>query len=92
MFSKPGSALGTVYPNFSKLAQVCLSLPLNTADCERDLSTMRRIKTCLRSQLKNTKLNNCMRITMDNSTLETFDFTTKNIDRRNCMNLALLLC
>ena len=24
-----------VYPNFVKLAQVCLTLPISTADCER---------------------------------------------------------
>ncbi len=74
MLSKTGSALSTIYPNFSKLAQVCLCIPLSTADCERAFSTMKRIKTRLRSQLKNKTLNNCMRISMEGSSLEYFDF------------------
>ena len=36
-----------VYPKFVKLAQVCLTLPISTADCERAFSTMRRIKSRL---------------------------------------------
>ena len=49
------SVLSTVYPNFCKLAQVCL-LPRNTADCERAFSTMRRVKSHLRSQMNNSTL------------------------------------
>ena len=45
------SVLSTVYPNFCKLAQVCLFLPLNTADCERVFSTIRRVKSCQQSQM-----------------------------------------
>ena len=68
------SVLSTLYPNFCKLAQVCLLLPLNTADCERAFSTMHRVKSRLRSQINNSTLNNCMRISMEGHPLEIFDF------------------
>ena len=76
MLSDHGSALSTVYPNFNKLAQVCLLLPLNTAGCERAFSTMRRVKSRLRSQMNNSTLNNCMRISMEGPPFETFNFDT----------------
>lgn len=42
--------LSLVYANLSKLAQVSLVLPIGTTDCEQGFSTMKRIKTRLRSQ------------------------------------------
>ena len=39
------STLGLTYPNFVKLAQVYLTLPISTADCKRAFSTMHQIKT-----------------------------------------------
>ena len=59
------STLELTYPNFVKLAQVCLTLPISTADCKRAFSTMRRIKTRLRSEMCNSTLNHCMRISME---------------------------
>ena len=79
MLSACGSALSTLYPNFSKLAQVCSLLPLSTVDCERAFSTMRRIKSRLRSQMNNSTLNNCIRISMEGPSLENFDFE-KSLD------------
>ena len=37
------TTLSLAYSNFVKLAQVCLTLPISTADCERAFSTTRRI-------------------------------------------------
>ena len=68
------TALLLAYPNFVKLAQVCLTLPISTADCERAFSTMRRIKTRLRSEMNNTTLNHCMRISIEGPKLQNFDF------------------
>ena len=51
------ATISVVYPNLSKLAQVFMALPIGTADCERGFSTMKRIKTCLRSQMSNVALN-----------------------------------
>ena len=75
------SVLSIVYPNFCKLAQVCLILPLSTADCERAFSTtcMRRVKSRLRSQMNNSTLNHCMQISMEGHPLERFDFN-KSVD------------
>ena len=63
-----------VYPNLSKLAQICLVLPIGTADCERRFSTMKRIKTRLRSQMSNITLNHCMRISMEGEAFDKLDF------------------
>ena len=63
------NVLSTVYPNFSKLATACLLLPLNTVDCERAFSSMHRIKSCIRSQMNNSTLNHCMRISIEDVSL-----------------------
>ena len=70
------TTLSLAYPNFVKLAQVCLTLPISTADCEREFSTMRRIKTRLRSEMNNATLNHCMRISIEGPPLQEFDFDT----------------
>ena len=67
------NVISTLFPNFSKIAQVCLLLPLSTAECERAFSSMRRIKTRLRSQMNNATLS-CMRISLEGQPLEDFDF------------------
>ena len=46
----------TMYPELSKLAQICLIIPVSTADCERGFSAMARVKTKLRNQMKNSTL------------------------------------
>ena len=70
------TSISVVYPNLSKLAQVFMALPISTADCERGFSTMKIIKTRLRSQMSNVTLNQCMRISMEAPALDTFDFDT----------------
>jgi hypothetical protein len=39
-------------PILSKLASIALIAPVSTADCEREFSTMNRIKTDPRNRLK----------------------------------------
>ena len=46
----------TKYPNLSKVVGCCLSLPHSNASVERTFSHLRRIKTDIRSSLKNTSL------------------------------------
>ena len=70
------STVSVVYPNLSKLAQVFLVLPVSTADCERGFSTMKRIKSRLRSQMTNETLNHCMHASIEAPALQTFDFDT----------------
>ena len=45
-----------------------------TADCERACSIMCRIKSRLRSEISNSTLNHCMRISMEGLPLQEFDF------------------
>ena len=68
------STLELTYPNFVKLSQVCLTLPISTADCEKAFSTMHRIKTRLRSEVYNSILNHCIRISMEGPPLQLFNF------------------
>ena len=49
-------------------------LTIATEYCERAFSTMRRVKSRLRSQMNNSTLNNCIRISMEGPPLETFNF------------------
>ena len=57
------STIPTVYPYLSKPApQVFLASTISTVDCEQGFSTMKRIKTHLRSRTSNVTLNHCMRI------------------------------
>jgi len=46
-----------VYPNMYKLLQVALTLPISSATCERSFSTMRRIKTWMRSTMVENRFN-----------------------------------
>ena len=79
LLAKSDTTISTVNPNFCKLSQIFLTLPVSTADCERTFSTMKRIKTRLRSQMTNNTLNHCMRVSMEGLPLVDFDFD-KSID------------
>lgn len=63
-----------LYPNLSKLAKICLILPVSTADCERSFSAMKRIKTDLRNRMNTTTLDALMRICIEGPPLNEFDF------------------
>ena len=71
-----GSTISTAYPNLSKVAQICLILPISTADCERGFSTMKSIKARLQSMMSNVTLNHCMRISMKGQPFDKFDVDT----------------
>ena len=66
----------TLYPNLSKLAKVCLILPVSTADCERSFSTMKRVKTELRNRMNTSTLDALMIIRIEGPPLCEFDFDT----------------
>ena len=53
-------SLGSAYPQLLKLAQICLILPVSTADCERGFSAMVRVKSKLRNEMSNKTLNCCL--------------------------------
>ncbi|XP_073435108.1 zinc finger protein 862-like [Dendrobates tinctorius] len=71
-----------VYPEFSALASIALTLPLSTASCERGFSTQNRIKSKKRSRLTDIHLEDLSRISeegpsfsLTNETVQcSFDF------------------
>ena len=66
--------LGSLYPNLCKLAQICLILPVSTADCEQAFSTMKRVKTPLRNSLNTKILDALLRIPIEGPDMSDFDF------------------
>lgn len=63
-----------LYPNMSKLAQICCVLPTHTADCERDFSQLKFIKTVLRNRMKEQTLDAIIRIVIEGPTVHEFPF------------------
>ena len=61
-------------PNLLKILQSCVTIPMNTAKCERGFSTQNRIKTKLRTRLNNQSLVDLMRISEDGPPLKDFNF------------------
>ena len=69
------STMHQMYPQLSKLTQICIIIPVRTADCERGLvSAMARVKTKLRNEMKNSTLNHCLRILIEGPHIQEFDF------------------
>ena len=68
------STVKSMYPNLSTLATICQIIPVTTVDCERGFSTMKRIKTRLRSVMKMATLDSLMRISIEGADLEHYDF------------------
>lgn len=68
----PGMA--ALYPNLSRLASIALLLPLSTAEGERVFSGLKRVKTILRNRMKESTLENILRIQREGPPLEEFDF------------------
>ena len=52
------------YPNFWKLVQALLVLPVNTAACERGFSKLKIVKTDRRNRLSSQQLNNLMTVSL----------------------------
>ena len=61
--------LNTLYPNLNILASICL-VPVTTVDCERAVSTMKRVKTRLRSVMKTQTLDCLVRISIEGPELD----------------------
>ena len=59
------TAISIAYPNCSKLAQIGLLF-----------STMHRVKSRLRSEMNNSTLHHCMRISIEGPCMEEFNFNT----------------
>lgn len=64
-----------VLPNFIILANLCLIMPYQTADCERGFSCQNGIKTSRRNRMKQEHLNTLMTIKCEGGNVEEFDFS-----------------
>jgi len=62
-----------IYPNIYKLIQVALTLSISSSTCKRSFSTMRRIKTWLRSSMLQNRFNNLAIISIENDISKTID-------------------
>lgn len=62
-------------PNIIRLAAIALTLPTNTAACERGFSCQNRIKDSSRCRLTPQRLNCLMTISIEGPDLKEFDFT-----------------
>ena len=58
-------AYRSIFPEYFKLLEIILSLPVSTATVERSFSKMRLIKTRLRSRLTDDNLKRLMRISIE---------------------------
>ncbi|XP_060878264.1 zinc finger MYM-type protein 1-like [Metopolophium dirhodum] len=68
-----------IFPNIYKMLQVALTLPVSSATCERSFSTMRRIKTWVRTSMHQERFTNL-------SILHIEKDVTKNIDAECILN------
>ena len=81
--------LGSLYPNLCKLAQICLILPVSTADCERAFSTMKHVKTPLRNRLNTKTLDALLRIRIEGPDMSDFDFELALTTGQNFVTVEL---
>ena len=57
--------LSTCLPELTKLLELILTIPVTTASSERSMSTLKRIKTYLRSTMTNARLSNLAVISIE---------------------------
>lgn len=63
------SNLKGIFPEVTKALQLMLTIPLTTASCERSFSTLKRIKTYLRSTMGEMRLRQLSRIAIERNVL-----------------------
>lgn len=71
------------YPNFKKLLKVSLTLPCNSATCERSFSSMRRINNQLRCSMSQDRLSDLMILFSESDLVKDLDYD-KLADRWFC--------
>ena len=68
------TSLTTLVPQMCKLAAIALTIPITTADCEREFSAIKRIKTCLQNRHKTETLDYLLRISTEGPDPDSFNF------------------
>jgi len=74
-FLTTNTSLHVMVPGIVILALIALVIPVTSAACERGFSTLKRIKTRLRSRLKADTLDNCICVSEEAPGLNLFDLT-----------------
>ena len=59
--------LGSSFPNTTKLLKILITTPMTTAEAERCFSTLKRIKTFLRSTMTNERLSALAMLSIENT-------------------------
>jgi hypothetical protein len=67
--------LNEEYPDFVVLAKLALSVPLNSASCERGFSSQNLAKTKTRNRLNEDTLEHIMKITVNGPHFASYDYT-----------------
>ncbi|KAF3859022.1 hypothetical protein F7725_021421 [Dissostichus mawsoni] len=65
---------GVLYPTISQLAAIALTVPVSSVNCERDFSTLNRVKTNIRNRLQGDHLAACMRISINGPEVSDFPY------------------
>jgi len=74
-FIQVHSSTHVMLPGILALALIALVIPLTTAACERGFSTLKRIKTRLRSLLAQETLDHCIRVSEEAPDLSDYDWS-----------------
>ena len=87
----PNDMLKTMFPNLSKFATICLSIPVATALVERSFSQMKVIKTQLRSNVNYKSLSHLMKIAIEYPAELTNSHLKEDVDiwNRKSMRIAV---
>lgn len=56
------------------LVKICILIPISTASCERSFSSMKRIKSYLRTRMTNERLNNISILSVEKDISKLIDF------------------
>jgi hypothetical protein len=81
------------YPNINKAIHILLALPYTTASIERSFSTLRRVKTWLRSTMAEDRLNGLCMLSVHRKNLEGSENEfSDNVLKRFSENPRKLLC
>ncbi|XP_034059599.1 zinc finger protein 862-like [Gymnodraco acuticeps] len=98
MLASENDEWAELYPLLGKLSAAGLVIPVSSVNCERDFSTMNRVKTDLRNRLQGEHLAACLRISIDGPESEHFPYQ-KALERFfdkprriHCSNRLCRLC
>ena len=79
----------TMYPNISCVLRIFCTLPVTTAECERSVSVLRRLKTYLRSSMGQERLSSLALLHINQSMTIDFDAVINSFSRKHPRRMIL---